>query len=116
MCFSFSETHHSCSSRLEPLKTSVDVAVLHHWDTVNLLLPLLRGQLHCARDNLLAASVQNPLYGVMQSVRTILEEMKAMCVFVVTYTHAYVHNYSTNVHVHVRACIIVYMYINMYKV
>ena len=47
-----------------------------HWTTVSLLLSLLRGQLERARGDLLSASVQAPMYGVMQSVRTALEEVQ----------------------------------------
>lgn len=47
-----------------------------HWATISLLLLLLQHQLKLAQDNLLAASVQNPLYGVMQCIRAALEEAK----------------------------------------
>lgn len=61
------------------------------WVTVSLLLSILRGQLAKAQVNLLTASVQAPLYGAMQSIRTTLEEAKdmyVMCMLVLMYTRS----------------------------
>ena len=52
-----------------------------HWSILSLLLSLLQSQLDRARDDLLTASIQSPLYGVIQSVRATLEEAKKLYVF-----------------------------------
>ena len=49
-----------------------------HWNILSLLLSLLQSQLLRARDNLLTASIQSPLYGVIQSIRATLEEAKKL--------------------------------------
>ncbi|CAI8056140.1 Thyroid adenoma-associated protein homolog [Geodia barretti] len=49
-----------------------------YWVAVSRLLLILQSQLKEAKEDLLAATVQNPLYGVMQSVRAALEEAKEM--------------------------------------
>ena len=69
-----SERHsQTCSDILECLKGASP-----HWVTVSQLLVILQNQLERAREDLLTASVQDPLYGVMQSIRATLEEAKEM--------------------------------------
>ena len=76
------------SSSLELFLKCGDALPPPQWVTVSLLLSILRDQLAKALVNLLTASVKTPLYGVIQSIRTTLEEAKdmcGMCVFVVYY-------------------------------
>ena len=69
----------TCSSSLELFLKCGDNLPPHQWVSVSLLLSILRDQLAKAQVNLLTASVKTPLYGVMQSIRTTLEEAKDMC-------------------------------------
>ena len=80
MCISIVAIEESVrSSSLELFLKCGDTLPPPQWVTVSLLLSILRDQLAKAQVNLLTASVQTPLYGVMQSIRTTLEEAKDMC-------------------------------------
>ena len=72
-----------CSS-VYALDTPVDGALPPQWVTVYLLVHILRYQLEATQRDLLTASVQSPMYGVMQSIRATLEETKGMYVVVHT--------------------------------
>jgi hypothetical protein len=49
-----------------------------HWVAVSRLLLILQSQLKKAKEDILTATVQSPLYGVMQCIRAALEEAKEM--------------------------------------
>ena len=91
MFFPHTANKHPLRFSLEPLQASMDTQSLSpQWITVSLLLTLLHNQLERAQEDLLAASVQAPLYGVMQSIRTTLEELKEMCVHTCASIYMYV--------------------------
>ena len=48
------------------------------WAVVSTLLSLLHQQLQTAKTDLLSASVEAPMYGTLQSIRTALEEAREM--------------------------------------
>ena len=78
--FTVSENHTSFLT--SSLLTSLDTSDLPpHWAILSVLLSHLHAQLDRAREDLLAASVQTPLYGVMQSIRATLEEAKKTYVY-----------------------------------
>ncbi len=45
-----------------------------HWATVHILCDLLKSHVRIARGDLVSCSVTHPMYGVLQSIRAVLEE------------------------------------------